>query len=574
MDAFKRMKRWFADRPFWFLCAAAFCFRLAFAFGFNRVVSFDEPHYLRLAGSFFERGAAGLLHPYWPPMYPACIALVSLVVPHLEPAGRIVNALASTLMVLLVFKMASALFRRKEAVLSALVVALSPPMAWSASTVMPDNLVALFGIGGMMAGWKALNRKSPWLFALTGFLWGAAYLTKPEGAGFVLVYAALLAALFFRKREWSWIGRGVILVVVFALVASPYLFFLRRTTGAWTLSTKGSVNQQLESAVLLETGGMKDPFFHLTSDNRHLPCDMAYHFGNIQKLAGMDEGRRHIVRLGLSDYAVKFAKNFYRLERTALPQMFGLTLFALFVLGFFGSPYQRDDRRWILYCSGFILFFWFMVVPLFHVNERYLQPLFPLMLVWIGRGMTVLTGWTFKVLSPSKPFSRRDRRFTETTAWILVLGFIAAFFFLPESAKVWSESRIDADQWGQPVELKEAGLWLKNRLGRPPVLMSLNKAVDFYAGQFDMRKGASFSYDDIDRNVAYAQFRDVDFLVCSSRYLGWFFNLKPLFESQSPSPYLERVYDKTGAAGIRTVIYRLVKRFNPDSPPQAGTNGR
>jgi 4-amino-4-deoxy-L-arabinose transferase-like glycosyltransferase len=564
MNLSKRIKRWFACRPQWILFAAALFLRLSFAFGFIRVASFDEPHYLRLAGSFFERGLGGILHPYWPPMYPACIVLVHAAVPGLEWAGRIVNALSSSLMVFLIFRMASALFGRKEAVLSALVAALSPPSAWAASTVMPDNLYALFGVGGMMAGWKALEGKKLRWSAFAGMWWGAAYLTKPEGAGFVMLYAVITAFLFLRKREWRWMARGAAAIVVFTAVSLPYLIFLRQATGAWTLSTKGSVNQQLESAVLLNTSGMKDPFFHLTSDNRHLPCDMAYHFGTIQELARLDEGRRHIVRLAFSDYSVKFAKNFYRLERSAIPQMFGLALFVLFSLGLFGTRFKRGDRLKILYGAVFVLFFWFAVVPLFHVNERYLLPLFPLAMVFVGRGMAVMAEWTSKNLSLWKFASRRGPGFARTGSWILVLGWMAAFFFIPESAKVWSERRIDADQWGQPVELKEAGIWLRDRLGRPPVLMSLNKAVDFYAGQFDMRKGASFSYDPIDRNVAYARFREVDFLVCSSRYLDWFFNLKPLFDENSPSPELERVYDKTDGTGIRTVAYRLV-------PPSDGT---
>jgi 4-amino-4-deoxy-L-arabinose transferase-like glycosyltransferase len=554
----KRIPPWPVRRPEWVLLAAAFAFRMVLVFFFQKAVSFDEPHYLRMAGNFFERGAGGLLHPYWPPMYPACIALVHAAGFPLELAGRIVNALASTFLVLLVFKMAHVLFGKKEAFLSALVVALSPPMAWSASTVMPDNLFALFGITGLWAGWRALNRKSLRFFAAAGILWGGAYLTKPEGIGFVMVYACAAAVLWIKKREWSWVGRGLILAAVFIAVCSPYLVFLRRTTGAWTLSTKGSVNQQLESAVLLNTSGMKDPFFHLTSDNRHLPCDMAYHFGNVQELAGLAEGRQRIVRLGVSDYAVKFAKNFYRLERTGLPQMFGLALGVFFVLGFFGSQYRRKDWPWIAYSFGFILFFWFVVVPLFHVNERYLLPLFPLALVWAGRGMVVMADWASRGLRSLRLLSGPGRRLMRTGAWVLVAAWASVFFFFPELAKLWSLRQIDADPWGQPVELKEAGQWLKTRLGRPPVLMSLNKAVDFYAGQFDMSQGASFSYDSIDRNVAYARTRNVDFLVCSSRYLGWFFNLKPLFEDRSPSAELERVYDRTSAAGIRTVAYRLV----------------
>ena len=86
--------------------------------------------------------------------------------------------------------------------------------------------------------------------------------------------------------------------------------------------------------------------------------------------------------------------------------------------------------------------------------------------------------------------------------------------------------------------------------------MTLNKSVDFYAGQYDVKIGASFSYDPVEKNIAYARNRNCEYLVFSSRYLSWFGNLRPLVESME-LPGLKRIYDVLDHDGIRTVIYQI-----------------
>jgi len=555
----------------------ALLFRLAVLVCSQFVISFDEAHFLRLAGSVSERGIGGLLHPYWPPFYPACIALFNIIVRNLELAGRLVNVAAGTFVVALMYRLAIALFGRKEAIVSALVLAFAPPVAWNSTTVMSDGLYSLLGISGMVCGWMALTRNGWRFFALTGAVWAAAYLTKPEAVGFPAVYAAILTLvwMFSRKpkvrRRLAW--NAAVMAVCFVALSAPYWLYLHRATGKWTISTKGMVNQQLEAAVLLDMGGMKDPFFHLTSDNRHLPYDMAHHFGNLQDLLRLGEGKERVFRMSGSAYAVKFVKNFYHVEKNAIPQLFGMVLLVLCSLGLFSSLYNSRRLELVLYLLSFVVFFWFVLVPIFHVNERYLTALFPVCLVWAGRGMAAMQSWVSTHLQMAFASSTTGKRRLHRVAWLGVAGWVLVFYFLPEIAKVVSVRKYDNGMWAQPVEMKEAGIWLKRRAAHPPVLMSLNKAADFYAGQYDMKKGASFSYDSVERNMAYARFRGVEYVVFSSRYLGWFPNLKPLLDDRIPSPGLERVYEQTDPSGILTVVYRLMPETRESRGENAETQG-
>jgi len=537
-------------------------FRLFLMLTTRFAVSFDEAHYLRMGASFLERGLSGLLHAYWPPFFPGMIALVGGVIRDLEVAGRLINVLSGALLVLPIYHMGKVLVGDRAAKLAALFVMLYPPLAYNATNVMPETFYSLVCIAGITAGWKALDESRPILGLAAGLLWGAGYLMRPEGVGFVLVYGIFMGILIIknlvgRARNGRFVLVPILSVVGFLLLAMPYVIYLRQATGVWTLSTKGRVNQQLEAAVMFDNGTIKDPFLHLTPDNQSLPYDMAVHFGNVKELTSSEMGRRHVVTIPLKNYVRKYVTNFYRVVKYAVPHTMTSVIFILWAVGFFHERY--DSRRWklIFYLAANVAFFWFLLVPMFHVNDRYLMPLFPLCFIWVGQGSLVIYDWIVRALEGNTASEGRFFRHRHVLSGGLIGIAILAFSFLPELGKVIKIHKYNRDMWSEPVELKEAGHWLKAHTDHPPVLMSLNKTVDYYAGQFDMRKGASFSYDSVERNLAYAKNRGVEYLVLSSRYLDWFSNLRPFIESQNPSPEVSRVYDKTDPSGVRTVIYRV-----------------
>lgn len=543
-----------------FIFIGGLLFRLFVMARLQFAVSFDEAHYVRLAKSFLERGWSGLFHPYWPPFYPVVIAFFHALGIPLELAGRLVSVLMGTLTIGVVYGLAKILLGPREARWSAFLYAFYPPVVLGSTHVMPEPLFSFLGILGIMLAWKAFEKRHVFLGILGGGIWSLCYLTKPEGIGFLLVFLVYAIGVFliFPKFSAPIFKRAMILiglVLGWILIAFPYLLFLRQNTGTWTISTKGTINQQFESAVYFQDETNPDPFFHLTRDNQHLPYDMAYHFGTIRELTLMEEGKNRIVRIYPGQLVKKFVKNFYHEVKTEIPKLFGIVLFVLFIAGFLGfRPKDKVDGLFFLYLMANVIFFWFILIPLFHLNERYFIPLFPLFFVFMGKGFLSLSEWTSQwvVLFP-KVFQKLHNNIASFCIWVFVLGF----GFFPEWARWVSIRPDDPDKWADPVELKMAGNWLKAHSFHPPVLMSLNKAVDFYAGQYDMKKGASYSYDSVERNVEYARHRGVEYLVMSSRYLFWFPNLKPLIEKKNLPPGLQLVYELEFPKGIHTVVYRL-----------------
>lgn len=542
---------------------AAFLFRLILMILFRYAVSFDEAHYLRLGASLIDQGLPGILHPYWPPLYPLLIGLTGTATGDFELAGRLINILAGTGIVLLIMSFSKEIFGKKVAILSGILLAFYPPMAFNATNVMPESLYAFLGLSGVSLAWKSLRDNVYGPILLAGLCWGGAYLLRPEGIGFLLIFIGVSGFLILRDLLGKrWRSQHVKMVLLsgigFLLLAGSYFGYLKSATGTWTISTKGKVNQQLEAALMFGMGEVKDPFMHLTEDNRQMPYDMAVHFGNFKELMTSTEGEKRVIQIPLSAYVRKYVKNLYQLVKFAIPHLMTTLIFVLWAVGFFSQGY--DPKRWgfILFLSAHVIFYWFILVPFFHVNDRYLLPLFPLAFIWVSRGLMTLVQWGMAIPGRCSVCGDAESTKRKRTSAVVLGALYLGLVFLPELGKVASNPSQSNDMWAEPVELKKAGEWLRCNTEHPPVLMSLNKSVDYYAGHYNMREGASFTYDSIHRNVAYARHRNVEYLVFSDRYADWFVNLRPLIEEENPDASLERVYRETEPSGVQTVIYRVL----------------
>jgi 4-amino-4-deoxy-L-arabinose transferase-like glycosyltransferase len=531
-------------------------FRLILWKAFRQTISFDSANYLRLAGHSLANGWASLAHPYWSPAFPFMVRILTVFTGDLESAGRWVGILSGTGLVALTYFFALRLFGRPEARLTAFLLALFPPLAFESSAAMPEPLFALAGLSGIWFAWRLLQSHQ-WIYGIfAGLCWGLTYLTKPEGLGFLMVFIifaslwTVMSRKILRTRDITF--SVAVVLAAFLIIASPYLIYLRKATGEWTISTKGFVNQQMEAAVMFNNGPVQDPQFYLTPDLEHLPYDMGLHFGTFNELRTLSGGSDRLIRISPEQYLVKYIKNMDQLTQESIPRLFGLLLLVLLILGFFSSVYT-GRKKYLLFILMFIGFFWFIVIPLFHINTRYLTPLLPLAFIWIGVGSRICHQWIRQFFISSMKKDELNRMVSAA----LMAGILIVFTFIPECGRIQAVSRPGPELWGQPLELKMAGEWLKSRSSDTPVrLMTLNKAVDYYAGQYDMKQGASFSLDPVEKNITYARHRGCEYMVFSSRYLSWFVNLKPLVENTDLAG-LDRVYDMTDRFGIRTVIYKI-----------------
>jgi 4-amino-4-deoxy-L-arabinose transferase-like glycosyltransferase len=534
-------------RNIWFLIALAVLFRLLLL-QYRLAVSFDEPHYLQMAASLASGNWSGILHPYWSPGYPLVAGLLSFFIKNYEYAGRLANILLGSLMIYPVFLMSRRIWNQVVGYLAGAFIAFYPSLAFLHTSALAEPAYMFFSFLGVWLGWQTLETGN-WRSALAaGICWGMAYLTKPEGVGFLLVFVGMVAGYFlfrlWKKQQKRELLRFLLAPVGFLLVALGYLIYLHGEAGYWTLSAKGLANQQFE-AVSPENGAI---FETLDENNTSFLMDEIYHTGTFLRQV-QENGPK--VQISVGALLRKYLSNIFRILKYGVPSTLTLPILILFSLGLFARPWPAASILPAIYVLTYVVFYWFGVVPLFHINERYILSLLPAIAIWVGAGIVVLAEW----------FSEQVKRlnlWNWRPSWLggsLVAIFIFLLSFSPELGKILQDSRASAGEWGVPVELKMAGEWLKKHADKkPPIVMSYNKAVDFYAGNYEVRFGVSFSKDASERVLAYARNRNVGYFVITERYLRRFPNLKTWVYDKPPSA-LELIHEVLGPDGVRAWVF-------------------
>ncbi len=528
----------------------ALLFRLLL-FRYRFAIGFDEPHYLQLAMSGRLNGLREMFHPYWPPVFPAFIALFSLVGSNLALAGRLVSAVMGSALVLPIFYLTGQFFPRRVAVVSALLIAFNPLLAFMNTSIMVESTFMLLAISGIAISWQAIQRNSTWRGALAAVFWSGAYLTRPDGIGFLLVFLAFLFLRLLLLRQAGQWKRTVMFMVAaiacFAITAAPYVRYLHQQIGRWSLSLKWEVGR-------IDI----DQFRTLSNDNHWLPVDMAYHQGDFTRIYDLPEFSRQMETnhyLALKEKAA----NFYQALNEAVPGLLSSFLLILLVAGLSRIEFT-SERIWLTgYLLAIIAFFWFIVVPLFYVNDRYLIPVLPLCFIWIGNGVVLLFQALTGLASRLSILAQQASWRRNALVWLVICGLVVGLAYLPEIGRVVTLDRHSREIWADAVEHQKAGDWLRQQSSTPPILMAQNHSIDFYAGNYNIRESINIPRNEWPRVLEYARYRKVQFLVINERYCQeWYPELLFLLREENIPAELKLVYkDIDPKSGLKLLIYQF-----------------
>jgi len=538
-------------------------FRL-FLMRYRWAVGFDEAHYVRMAESMLAGEWQGVFHPYWPPLYAIVTGLFAFLTGNTESAARVVGVVSNVLAAIPVYYFATRLFSKKIALTGVAAFLLFPPPAWASTSALSESLFGCLGLFALMTGWRALQEKSWGNAIATGVLSGASYLTKPEGIGYWMVFTGLaLLILFIKELRKNAVAALCGSLIGFLLMAAPYIFYLKVETGIWTISLKYQVNQQF--AALFRVKG-KDPNvrFKLTENNKFLPTDLAYHDGRFQLLYQQGKnsegtGVETIVRIGPAIMVKKFAENFYRNVSKEIPGFLTFSPLVFMILGLFRTRWGPKKVPLHLYLLSFLIFYWLLVFPLIHINPRYFLALAPVCFIWIGKGMHEMYNWFIETLDGMLHVTLlKKERWQHMAAISAVVLFTLFFSYLTEFGKIVKRDAAGTQMWEDAVELKAAGKWLKENTSSFPVVMSHNKAFDYYAGGRDIRLGASIPLDDdFSRILTYAEHKNVEYVAVSERYNAGLPNVSFLLSDDAIPSELEMVYEDTAHSGLKTRIFKF-----------------
>ena len=212
----------------------------------------DGVAYLAMAREFAAGAPAKALASVFSPLYPWIVAVAHRLIPDWELAGVLVSTILGSAAVATVYLMTREAFERDDlAIGAAVLVAIHPDLAaYSASVRTEAGFVFLLtaAVWRLIAG---LKRQRIATVAMAGIIGGIAYLYRTEAIGLLLFAVGFMpaAALWWRRWSFRWaVVAATAFAAGFLVVASPYLIYLRETTGHW------SVGREFTAAMMYGMG--------------------------------------------------------------------------------------------------------------------------------------------------------------------------------------------------------------------------------------------------------------------------------------------------------------------------------
>ncbi len=533
---------------------------------FEYAAGWDEINYLKLGASGAIHGWKQVLHPYWSPLYPFFIAFTGKIIPDIELAGRLVSLLFGVLLIVPFYILVEKLFSRKIALHSSLIIALFPMLIESSVSALTESLYIFLAVIGVLIGLLALKKGSVTYAAVTGALFSLSYLTRPEGFGLLIVFASVAVAMLIYQRVHKqgttlhWVVIST--VACFFIIGAPYWYYLHQATGRWTLSSKGTANLHGAITAMEHKNQSLNPWLLLNEDNTHLPDDDIYHTGEFLKnyQPADQQGQSDITSSkGLSTNSFRFFKkyvrDFHEVNTRGVGSVLGLPLLLLGVLGLFGRTGTHDKLWQDVYLLSYVIFFWIILIPVFHVTERYLLPMVPIVLIWSARGIDPLVEWIQSLMTALSDVwnNKLSSLFPVMIVMLLIGSFIA-----PGLIRMALKNPSAPDQWAEPIEMKKAGLWMRGHCQQPPVIMAWNHAISFYAGNYDIRQTVSIPQNQLDRVLAYARNRGAKYIALNEKNKQDFPTISYLLDETQAPATLKVVYKDDSIHGLKTIIYEIV----------------
>jgi 4-amino-4-deoxy-L-arabinose transferase-like glycosyltransferase len=512
----------------------------------DRVVRYDEPDYLILGRNLFSgRGYAvtDRAELHYAPLFPVVTGLLYPLTRNMKLNSDIAYVLFGTLTLLPFYGLAKRLFDTRTAVIATTWLCLYPMLTsavlfWG-TLLEPLYLFLVFS--ALYATWVAWEDKQPLAYLAAGGLLGLAYLTKPEAIAYMglLLALAVVANLWRRTLLQPRTMLGIVgSVLAFALVISPYIAFLYQQTGRIMITGKLGVTYVAGEGAVVNDPGLYD---RALSELDEAGEEIIWFSMDRFKYDLWD-----IIRADPARFVYRTWRNINRLESTLFSrQVFPLYLLMLVGIGWFGSPWNREQTVKELFLIAAVLPV--LVFLPFHIELRYFATALPILWLWVVRGLDALAEWANQTLANLGVAARR--RSGVSTALVASVTVLMVLFFLAVQPQVVQEglSRMGTSR-------RDAGLWLKENSGVDVLVMSRDTEVPFYA----QRRWAATPHEDYQTFIAYVQKRRADYVVVDEREATVIRpQLKSLLDEASPPPELRHAYTASDDRG-KTIVYEVL----------------
>jgi 4-amino-4-deoxy-L-arabinose transferase-like glycosyltransferase len=469
-------------------------------------IAFDSAAYGFMARDFLKGNFLKGLSSPAPPFYSFLIFLFTPDTTHVEITGRFISLFFGTLTVIPLFYLVKGAIGQKEAFLSTLFYSFQPYLVTYSGMLLTEATYWGLLVLSAYFFWTGLKKEKVWKGMFSGFLLGLAYLTRPEGIGYVLVYLIWAAVEGGLQKKWfkRSIFIGVLILAVFIFVI-PYVIYIHQETGVWLMSKKAVA---VQSDLLKEGTEDIDPSIGL-EQNKPVKGD--------SKILWIT---RNIVQY-LPSVTYRYLRAYH---------------FSLWLFLFFGLIRVRRKRiEYELFIASLVLFHLVSLSTFLPSAIRFSIPVIPLSLLWAGTGLLEMKRYLEKIKGAN----------AEKVIFLFVA--LVVLSQLPQSLK--PERSFRAGQ-------KKVGLWLQQNTPPGTIIMSNSPQETFYADREFMMfppepntpGGPGEAHD---RIIRYAKTKGVRYILVNKNT----HETNPGFMKSIPSADLREVYRK---ADQGLVIYEVI----------------
>ena len=208
---------------------------------FNHPLWWDSHIYIGMGKYIFSNGNIGIWESFRPLVHPLILGFFWKIGLNPVVAGKILDLLFSLIVVYLTYLLAHKIFNRTIAIISSLLLSLTPLFIMFTGLILTEPLAMVFGLLGL---YLFLQGDRWWHLFFSGFFLSLSFLTKfPQGLFFG---GTFLVAIFEKKSITQKIKQAGFLTLGFALPLVPYLIFNYRhypnfmepfISGSWIVTT-------------------------------------------------------------------------------------------------------------------------------------------------------------------------------------------------------------------------------------------------------------------------------------------------------------------------------------------------
>ncbi|MDP2969080.1 MAG: glycosyltransferase family 39 protein [Deltaproteobacteria bacterium] len=394
-------------------------------------IAFDSAAYGFMARDFlkghFTKGLSIPGHPF----YPLLISLFSMDTTQVEITGRLLSLIFGTLTIIPLYYLVKEAAGQRVALFSALFYTFHPYLVTYSGMMLTEATYWGLLILSVYFFWTGLKNEKVWKIALSGFFLGLAYLTRPEGIGYIFVYLVWIVVDGILKKKWfkAIVFSGVLISSMF-IFGIPYVIYVHQETGQWLISKKAV---EAQSQLFKKSIGKIEPSKDIEQNNPE------------QKNSKIIWITQNIIH--------HFPSVIYHYLRAYH--------FSLWLFLFLGLIRVRQKViAYELFLASLVLFHLLSLSTFLPSTIRFSIPVIPLSLFWAGAGILEMKRYMEKI----------KIAIPENAIFLFVI--LVILIQLPQSLTPERRHR---------VEQKEVGLWLKQNTPPDAIIMSNSPQETFYA---------------------------------------------------------------------------------------------